>query len=68
MVPKMYKEIANMDSNSFLASMSKFGGTIEDICLNTLGVDIDKINETVIISPGWFQERLFATYKVKEIV
>lgn len=56
-----------MDYNSFLSSMSKFGSTIKDICFNTLGIDIDKINETVIISPGWFPERLFATSGIEEV-
>jgi len=57
-----------MDYNRFLLSMNKFGGTIEDICLNTLGIEAGKINETVIISPGWIPERLFAGYEIKEIV
>ncbi len=57
-----------MDRNSFLNSLSKFGDSVEDICLNTLGVNINKINETVIISPGWFPERLFITGEIQEIV
>lgn len=57
-----------MDYNSFWDSLRKFGGSIEDICLNTLGIDLNKINETVIVSPGWFPERLFATGEIQEIV
>ncbi len=43
-----------MDYHSFLTSMSKLGATIEDICLNTLGIGMDKINENVIIYQGGF--------------
>lgn len=57
-----------MDNNIFFDSMNRFGTTTEDICLNTLGICMDKINENVIISPGWFPERLFATSKIEELV
>ena len=57
-----------MDNNIFFDSMKKFGTTLEDICLNTLGICTDQINENIIISPGWFPERLFATSEIEEIV
>ena len=40
-----------MDPKHFLDGMRKFGSTMEEICLNTLGLAPEKINETVIISP-----------------
>lgn len=57
-----------MDHNIFFDSMKKFGATPEEICFNTLGICMDKINENVIISPGWFPERLFATSEIEEVV
>ena len=59
--------MANMDPKHFLDGMRKFGSTMEEICLNTLGLVPEKINETVIISPGWFPERLFAADDITEL-
>ena len=57
-----------MDHYEFLAGMSKFGATPEEICLNTLGINADRIRETAIISPGWLPERLFAKHQIKEVM
>lgn len=57
-----------MDPKHFLDGMRKFGSTMEEICLNTLGLVPEKINETVIISPGWFPERLFAADDITGLI
>jgi len=57
----------NMRSH-LLSSMIKYGTTIKDICYNTLGVDADRINETVILSPGWLPDRLFEKSGIEEVV
>lgn len=57
-----------MDYNSLLLNMSMFGATIEEICLHTLGVSADNINENVIVSPGWQPERLFHKKAINQIV
>lgn len=57
-----------MDHQSLLSSMEKFGTTPEEICLNTLGVGADKIHENILLSPGWFPERMFLTDEIEEIV
>ena len=51
-----------------LDCLGKFGTSNEEICLNTLGITPEKINGTVILSPGWPPERLFATCEIKELV
>lgn len=51
-----------------LDCLRKFGTSNEEICLNTLGITPEKINGTVILSPGWPPERLFATCEIKELV
>ncbi|MBD5530874.1 MAG: phosphorylase [Lachnospiraceae bacterium] len=57
-----------MDYNSLLSNMTTFGASVEEICFNTLGVSADKINENVIISPGWPPERLFHTNNINQII
>ncbi|MCI8485426.1 MAG: phosphorylase, partial [Lachnospiraceae bacterium] len=53
---------------SLLLNMTMFGATIEEICLHTLGVSADNINENVIVSPGWQPERLFHANVINQIV
>lgn len=57
-----------MDSKGFIEGIRKFGTTNEESCLNTLGIALEKINATVILSPGWFPERLFAADTITELV
>ena len=57
-----------MDHQSILSGMEKFGATPEEICLNTLGVSADKIHKNILLSPGWFPERMFPTNEIDEIV
>lgn len=57
-----------MDYNSLLLSMNKFGATTTEICLNTLGIQADSINENVIVSPGWQPERLFSKTEMEQVV
>lgn len=57
-----------MDGNNLLKRIHKFGLTAEDICRNTLGVDIGQIRETVLLSPGWVPERLFSAAEIEECV
>lgn len=48
--------------------MSAFGATMEDICLNTLGISMDSIHKNVVVSPGWQPERLFNADEIHPIV
>ena len=48
--------------------MEKFGATPGEICLNTLGVSTDKIHENILLSPGWYPERMFLTEGIEVIV
>ena len=57
-----------MDHNSILSGMTSFGASAKEICLNTLGVSADNINENVIVSPGWPSERLFNSDNITQIV
>lgn len=57
-----------MNGNNLLKSIHRFGLTAEDICRNTLGVDIGQIRETVLLSPGWVPERLFSAAEIEECV
>ena len=54
-----------MESKLFLDGIHKFGATKEEICQNTLGITPEAINQTVILSPGWNPERLFADREVR---
>lgn len=51
-----------------LKCLGKFGTTNEEICLNTLGMTPEKINGTVILSPGWPPERLFSGCETEKLV
>ena len=56
-----------MEQYNFLAGIRKFGATVEEICLNTLGIRADEINENTIISPGWSPDRLFPAGEIAEL-
>ena len=57
-----------MDRQSIFSGVEKFGAAPEEICFNTLGVSADRIHENILLSPGWFPERLFPTDEMEEIV
>lgn len=72
-----------MDYNDLISGIKRFGAsTNEDICLHVLGIASKKIQEHVVITPGWGPEKvpglgkaelisssgtLFASYKVWNI-
>ena len=42
-----------MNYQDLLSGISRYGSTLQDICKHTIGVDLEKINENVIIAPWW---------------
>lgn len=57
-----------MTHDSFFQSINRFGNTPAEICLNTLGLSLDKIQKNVVISPGWFPEKLYTSNEIEELV
>lgn len=57
-----------MNRQSLFSGIEKFGATPEEICFNTLGVGMDKIRGNVLLSPGWFPERMFPAEETEELV
>lgn len=57
-----------MNKMYLLDSIHKFGTSVEDICRSTLGLSPSQVQETVLLSPGWVPERLFAAAGIEECV
>jgi purine-nucleoside phosphorylase len=47
-----------MDYNDLILGMKRFGACDEDVCINSLGIASNMIQEDVIITPGWEPKRV----------
>lgn len=47
-----------MDYNDLISGMKRFGACDEDVCINSLGIASNMINDDVIISPGWEPQKM----------
>ena len=42
-----------MNYQDLITSMERFGSTQRDICIHSIGIDPDQIQENVIVAPWW---------------
>ena len=71
-----------MEYNDLISGIKRFGATDKEICAHVLGISSEKIQENIVITPGWRPEKvpglgkaelitssgtLFASYQVWNI-
>lgn len=57
-----------MDYNDLIAGMKRFGAADEDICVNSLGIASNIIQDTVIITPGWEPQKVAGLGKAELLI
>ena len=56
-----------MNKEQFINSLHQYGADSAQVCLNMLGIDGSAIQESVILSPGWYPERIFPQGAISEV-
>lgn len=57
-----------MDYNDLIAGMKRFGAADEDICVNSLGIASNMIQDTVVITPGWEPQKVSGLGKAELLI